>query len=82
MDDVERLSIGGVIRDRERERRALQLYALMVTDVLSKSTELLVAGDVGAVSRSFGVAAQDSMIELVGVMSRKKEVAPRLLATL
>ncbi len=31
------------------------LYALMITDVLEKGTELLVAGDVGAVARTFGV---------------------------
>jgi manganese-dependent inorganic pyrophosphatase len=67
---------------RERERRDLHLYALMITDVLEKGTELLVAGDVGAVARTFGKPAEDSVIDLPGVMSRKKEVAPRLLATL
>jgi manganese-dependent inorganic pyrophosphatase len=67
---------------REREKRHLHLYALMITDVMSKGTDLLVAGDVGAVARSFGVAADDSTIELPGVMSRKKQVAPRLLAML
>ena len=66
----------------ERERRDLQLYALMVTDVLSKGTDMLVAGDTAAVARSFDVEATDSTIELPGVMSRKKEVAPRLLSTL
>ena len=64
---------------RERENKDLALYALMVTDVLEQGTELLVAGDVGAVARSFGVEAEDSTIALPGVMSRKKEVAPKLL---
>ncbi len=64
-----------------RESRELQLYALMVTDVLSKGTDLLVAGDVAGVGRAFGVTPEDSTIELPGVMSRKKEVAPKLLAT-
>jgi len=64
-----------------RESRELQLYALMVTDVLSKGTDLLVAGDVAVVGRAFGVTPEDSTIELPGVMSRKKEVAPKLLAT-
>ena len=54
----------------------------MVTDVLSKGTDLLVAGDVNGVARAFGAAAHDSQIELPGVMSRKKEVAPKLLAAL
>ena len=67
---------------RARENRGLQLYALMVTDVLTKGTDLLVAGDTAGVARSFGADAQDSVVELPGVMSRKKEVAPKLLATL
>ncbi|HXD64419.1 MAG TPA: putative manganese-dependent inorganic diphosphatase [Solirubrobacteraceae bacterium] len=67
---------------REREDRELALYALMVTDVVDKGTEMLVAGDVGAVARSFGVEPSDSVIHLPGVMSRKKEVAPRLMTAL
>ena len=67
---------------KTRENRDLQLYALMVTDVLTKGTELLVAGDTTTVARSFGVEPHDSQIELPGVMSRKKEVAPKLLAAL
>ncbi|HEY6396704.1 MAG TPA: DHHA2 domain-containing protein, partial [Solirubrobacteraceae bacterium] len=67
---------------RERERNGWQLYALMITDVLTKGTDLLIAGDPATVARSFGVRPEDSMIELPGVMSRKKEVAPKLLATL
>ena len=67
---------------REREDRELALYALMVTDVMDKGTEMLVAGDVGAVARSFGVEPSDSVIDLPGVMSRKKEVAPKLMTAL
>jgi manganese-dependent inorganic pyrophosphatase len=66
----------------ERENKGLYLYALMVTDVLTKGTDLLVAGDVAAVARTFGVAPRDGTIELPGVMSRKKQVAPKLLASL
>jgi manganese-dependent inorganic pyrophosphatase len=67
---------------KARESRDLQLYALMVTDVLTKGTDLLVAGDVNGVARAFGKPAHDSHIELPGVMSRKKEVAPALLAAM
>ena len=69
------------MRRRQADRGYL-LYALMVTDVLSKGTDLLVAGDVAAVARTFGAASSGSTIELPGVMSRKKEVAPKLLASL
>ncbi len=84
--------VGNALHDRkgelldalrhEREDRGLVLYALMVTDVVDKGTEMLVAGDVAAVARSFGVEATDSMIALPGVMSRKKEVAPKLMTAL
>jgi len=67
---------------RQREDRELALYALMVTDVMDKGTEMLVAGDVAAVARSFGVEPTDSVITLPGVMSRKKEVAPKLMTAL
>ncbi|MDX6646141.1 MAG: manganese-dependent inorganic pyrophosphatase [Miltoncostaeaceae bacterium] len=58
------------------------LYALMVTDIVDKGTELLVAGDAGPVERAFGVQARKNVLDLPGVMSRKKQVAPRLLAAL
>jgi manganese-dependent inorganic pyrophosphatase len=67
---------------RAREAKGFHTYALMVTDVLSKGTQLLVAGDVHGVARAFGSTPHDSQIALPGVMSRKKEVAPKLLATL
>jgi manganese-dependent inorganic pyrophosphatase len=70
------------VMQRLRQDRDLHLYALMITDVLTKGTELLVAGDTGAVARTFGVQAHDSAIELPGVMSRKKQVAPKLMAAL
>lgn len=66
----------------ERESKELALYALMVTDVLEHGTEMLVAGDVAAVARAFGVDANDSTLVLPGVMSRKKEVAPKLMTAL
>ena len=67
---------------RHRESQELAMYALMITDVVAKGTEMLVAGDVQAVARSFGVDASDSTIDLPGVMSRKKEVAPRLMTAI
>jgi manganese-dependent inorganic pyrophosphatase len=66
----------------EREAKDLAMYALMVTDVVDKGTEMLVVGDVAAVARSFDVEPSDSTITLPGVMSRKKEVAPKLMTAL
>ena len=53
----------------------------MVTDIVAKATTLLVAGDVEAVERAFGErAGEDGAIALPGMMSRKKQVAPKILA--
>jgi manganese-dependent inorganic pyrophosphatase len=68
--------------DKALEQGDYLLYALMVTDIVDKSTELLVAGDAGPVERAFGVSARKNVVELPGVMSRKKQVVPRLLAAL
>ena len=57
-----------------------QFYALMITDILSKGTDLLVAGDRATVERAFDLRADNGVLELPGVMSRKKQVAPKLLA--
>jgi manganese-dependent inorganic pyrophosphatase len=64
----------------ERANQHVELYALMVTDVLDKVTDLLIDGDVGAVARAFGGEAQGCKLTLPGVMSRKKQVAPKLLS--
>ncbi len=68
--------------EEERSREHLHVYALMVTDVLDKNTQLLVAGDIAPVARAFGKEPQDHVIDLPDVMSRKKQVAPKLLQTL
>lgn len=80
---------GKVLTDRLGELRdALQaqhdknghvLSALMVTDILEKHTQLLVAGDIAAAEKAFGTSANDGILDLPGVMSRKKQVAPPLL---
>ncbi len=65
-----------------RERRGYQLFALMVTDILAKDTDLYVAGDVGPLELAFGQEVNGGVIPLPGVMSRKKQVAPKVLAVL
>jgi len=63
-----------------RERNGHLFSALMVTDILAKGSELLVAGDLAPVERAFDAEADGGVLELPGVMSRKKQVAPKLLA--
>lgn len=62
-----------------REAKGYSVFALMVTDILSKGTELLAVGDRGPLERAFGRPAADGVVGLPGVMSRKKQVAPKLL---
>jgi manganese-dependent inorganic pyrophosphatase len=65
-----------------RERGGYSLYALMVTDILARDTDLYVSGDAAALELAFGSEARDGVIALPGVMSRKKQVAPKVLAAL
>jgi len=67
---------------RVRERNGYPVYALMVTDILAKDTDLYVSGDPSPLEHAFGQAAVDNVIPLPGVMSRKKQVAPKVLAAL
>jgi manganese-dependent inorganic pyrophosphatase len=68
--------------ERLREAKGYLLYALMVTDILSKSTKMLVAGDHAPLERIFARPVAEGVLDLPGVMSRKKQVAPKLLAAL
>jgi manganese-dependent inorganic pyrophosphatase len=81
--------VGGAVLERRAElldaiesvraERGAALFALMVTDIAARGTELFVAGEVAAAERAFAADAHDGSITLPGVMSRKKQVAPRLL---
>jgi manganese-dependent inorganic pyrophosphatase len=63
-----------------REREGHALSALMLTDILARGTDLLVTGDTSAAERAFGQPTRDGVLDLPGVMSRKKQVAPKLMA--
>jgi len=65
--------------EAQRDRRDHVLFALMLTDILAQHTRLLVTGNEALAERAFGQPVQDGAIELPGVMSRKKQVAPGLL---
>jgi manganese-dependent inorganic pyrophosphatase len=83
-------TVGGAVQERagelleaaeqHLERSGHLLFALMLTDILARDTIMLVAGDEQIAERAFGKPVVDGAIELPGVMSRKKQVAPELLA--
>jgi manganese-dependent inorganic pyrophosphatase len=68
--------------DDVRRREGHVLTALMVTDILAKGTELYISGERAPLERAFDVTAHDGVLDLPGVMSRKKQVAPKVLAVL
>ena len=64
----------------QRDQHDYVLSALMVTDIMERRTDLLAAGDSGLVERAFDAEPNGGVVDLPGVMSRKKQVAPKLLA--
>jgi manganese-dependent inorganic pyrophosphatase len=68
--------------EKLREQNDYLFAALMVTDIIGGGTELLCVGECAPVERAFDSSAEDGVIDLPGVMSRKKQVAPKLLAVL
>ncbi|MBA2523895.1 MAG: putative manganese-dependent inorganic diphosphatase [Solirubrobacterales bacterium] len=67
-------AIGEVCR-----RNDYALAALMVTDIVARDTDLIACGDTTALERAFDAPRGEAFINLPGVMSRKKQVAPALL---
>ncbi|MEJ7840161.1 MAG: putative manganese-dependent inorganic diphosphatase [Rubrobacter sp.] len=65
-----------------RDKSGYIFSALMVTDITQGGTHLLCVGDCSSVHLAFDSQPQDGVIELPDVMSRKKQVAPALLAIL
>jgi manganese-dependent inorganic pyrophosphatase len=65
-----------------REKNDYLFSALMITDIIEGGTELLCVGECAPVERAFDSRAREGVIDLPGVMSRKKQVAPKLLAVL
>jgi manganese-dependent inorganic pyrophosphatase len=68
--------------NRQRDANDYVLSALMVTDTLDKCTNLLTAGETSSLERAFDAEATEGVLELPGVMSRKKQVAPKLLGAM
>src|SRR5215208_3817339 len=71
----------GALEDLKGENDYL-FSALMVTDIIEGGTQLLCVGDCSPVHQAFDSQAQNGVIDLPGVMSRKKQVAPLLLSVL
>lgn len=62
-----------------RTKNSIQTANLMITDILQSKTDLLIVGEKEIVSKAFGKEPSDDIIELPGVVSRKKQVMPKLV---
>jgi manganese-dependent inorganic pyrophosphatase len=62
-----------------RERRGYVTFALLITDILAKGSSLIVCGEDARIEHALGQPGGNGVIDLPGVMSRKKQLAPRLL---
>ena len=65
-----------------RDGNGYVFSALMVTDISEGGTQLLCVGDCSPVQQAFDAQPKNGVIDLPGVMSRKKQIAPALLAIL
>jgi manganese-dependent inorganic pyrophosphatase len=67
------------IMDGIREAKGLDLVLLMVTDVVREGSEVLAVGRTRLAERALGIELASGSAWMPGVLSRKKQVASRLV---
>lgn len=66
--------------ERVRKQESYEFVLLMVTDLLSEATTLLISGQKPElIGEAFVTVAEDNQVYLPGVLSRKKQVVPPLM---
>lgn len=63
---------------RKKKLENYDFILLMITDVLKEGTYLLFLGDKDTISQAYNVSPTDNEVFLPKVMSRKKQIVPRL----
>lgn len=64
---------------RIANKNGYDALALMATDIVREGTELAVVGNTQLAEQAFGVSFESGSAWLEGVLSRKKQVAPRFM---
>lgn len=64
--------------ETKKKSSGYDFILLMLTDVLKEGTHLLFLGDEDTISQAYDVRAKDNEVFLPHVMSRKKQIVPRL----
>ena len=63
-----------------RETRGYEFALLLVTDIMAEGSMFIVEGNPRIVNRTFGIdCASEGGVWMPGILSRKKQVAPRIL---
>ena len=84
----ETVDIAPVLEHAEQVRQAMQAQlvlhgydavVLMVTDIVREGTEIMAVGATRPIERALGVSLADGSAWMPGVLSRKKQVAARLV---
>ena len=67
--------------ERLREARGYGVVVLMLTDIVAEGSEIVASGNVRGVERALGVSLAEGSAWMPGVLSRKKQVAARLVGS-
>ncbi|MGF7436476.1 manganese-dependent inorganic pyrophosphatase [Lentilactobacillus senioris] len=63
----------------EAQSEGYDLFLVLVTDILNSNSKMIVVGEpTDAVEKAFNAKLTDSVMDLPGVVSRKKQVVPQL----
>ena len=86
MDDKELLKLSDRLRPFAQgilEKDHMDMIYLMLTDILHESSYMLCVGEdsVELLEQAFDAKAEGDTVYLQGVVSRKKQLVPRLMAT-
>lgn len=66
--------------DEQVERRGYEFALVLITDIMREGSHFIIAGKARRVEHNFGISfAESNSVWVSGILSRKKQVVPRLL---
>ena len=65
--------------EAQRAAHGYDSVVLMVTDIVREGSEVMAVGAIRPVERALGVSFADGSVWMPGVLSRKKQIASRLV---
>jgi manganese-dependent inorganic pyrophosphatase len=61
------------------EKENLAFNILMVTDIIKEGSEVIIVGDIDYIEKVLKSKIKDNSIYVPGMMSRKKDLVPKLM---